>query len=153
MRLEPRLRELMSDWRFWMGVAYFGLSAVVIALFILFNRTAREEAARAASNNAASSTQVGQCFTQVKTLPLTRGFVAGQEAIVDDSLISTRAALNAAPANDPLHLIRVHALLRLERAKVATDRLRRLIEKETPTRKQCLRLARKLHVDASRYIH
>jgi len=51
-------------------IAYFALAVIVASLFVLFNKTAREEAARAATTNAAAATQVGQCsFAAVRTPP------------------------------------------------------------------------------------
>jgi len=142
----------MSTLAFWVLVAYFVLAAVIVSLFVLFNRTAHEEALRAAATKSSASTQVGQCFTSVKNAPIVKGFIASHEAIIDNGLITNRAALQAERANDPLHNVRVHAIARLEKAKRNADGLRRLILANTPTRAACVKLARRLHVDPSRYL-
>ena len=151
-RAERSLRTVMSDWKFWMGVAYFGLAAVIVSLFVLFNRTAHEEAVRAAAASSAAVTQVGQCFTAVKNAPVARGFIAAQEAIIDNGLIANRAALAASPKDDPLRQIRVRSIIRLQGAQKNVKDLRVLIAATTPTEKKCMHLAHILRVDPARYL-
>lgn len=150
-RIERNMREIMSDWRFWMGVAYFGITMTVVALVISFNRIAHEEATRTATARAAAATQVGQCFTAVKNGPVTQGFIDAHEAIIVNGLIANRAALAISPANDPLRTVRLKSIVRLEKAQRNVTQLRRLILAATPTRKKCIELADTLKVDASRY--
>lgn len=147
---ERRARVFLSDWHFWVGVAYFGLAAVVLALYILFGRTAREEASRAAAAKAASTAQVAQCFGGVKNAPVIAGFIRSHEAIIENGLIANRAAIAASPG-DPLNAIRQRSIDRLTAAKANADELRRLIKGTTPTKRACTVLAHKLGVDPSRY--
>lgn len=151
-RFELSIREHMSDWKFWVGVAYLGLILTVVALVVLFNRTAREEASRAASGKAAATTQVGQCFTSVKTAPVLKGFIDAHESIIQNSLLGNEAALKASPKDDPLRGIRVRSIVRLNAAQKNVDELRKLITAGTPTEKKCVALAASLGVDASRYV-
>lgn len=143
-------RTILSDWRFWVGVAYFGIAATVVGLFILFNRTAREEASRAAGARAAASTQVGQCFTSVKNGPVTRGFLASNAAVIENQILANQAAIETQPTS-PLNGIRERSLVRLQKAKTNAGELRDLIAAQIPTLRKCVRLARMLHVDARRY--
>ena len=151
-KVERGLREFLSTWQFWMVLAFFGLAAVSVYSIHLSARQARDEAARLAAANAAASTQVGQCFTAVRNSPVVSGFVDAQEAVIENGLISNRQALNAVPTG-PLRAIRIKSLARLRAAKQNADELRALIRKTTPTRRRCVRLARKLGINASRYTH
>lgn len=149
-KAERNLREVMSSLGFWLLLAYLMLAAVVVSLFVLFGRTAREEAQRTASARAAATTQVGQCFTSVKTAPVLDGFIDSHEAIIDNSLAANRAAILASPG-DPLNSVRRKSIVRLEAAQKNVMQLRTLIVAGTPTEKKCVDLARMLGVDASRY--
>ena len=149
---ERQTREFLADWRLWMVIAYLGLVSVIVALFVLFGRTAHEEAARAAAASAAAVTQVGQCFTAVKNGPVTKGFIDAHEAVIDNSLIANRAALAASPKDDPLRQIRVRSIIRLQAAQNNVKELRSLIAASTPTEKRCVHLARMLRVDPTRYL-
>lgn len=149
MRTE-RAREFLSTLGFWVVVAYFGLAAVVVAVLVLFGRTAREEALRTASARSAASTQVGQCFTAAKNAPVTIGFIDAHEAVIDNGIQANRAALNLRPQGR-LAQVEKQSLIRLEDAKANADALRRLILRTTPTIDKCVDLAKRLEVDASRY--
>lgn len=151
MTRTEKTRSVLSDWRFWITSFGFGLGAVVVALYLAFGRIAHEEAFRAAAAKAANATQVGQCFTSEKNGPVTRGFIAAQGALIENSLLANQAAIKAQP-NDPLTAVREHSLTRLRAAKKNANELRELIDKSIPTKTRCVRLARMLHVDASRYL-
>lgn len=151
MTRTDKVRIFLSDWQFWTGIAYFGIAATVVALFFLFNRTAREEAFRAAGVKAAATSQVAQCFTSYKNGPVTRGFIASHEAIIENSIISNREALKAQPTS-PLTAIRKQSLARLEAAKENANELQVLISKTIPTRNSCIELAHRLNIDPSRYL-
>lgn len=150
-RLERNAREYLSDWRVWMGVAYFGLAMTVVALWILFGRTAHEEALRTSSARASAATQVGQCFTSRKNAPIIEGFLRAHETLIDNSVRVTRESLGLG-RTDPLHKIREQSLKRLLAAKRNAELLARRITKATPTKAACVRLARRLNVDPSRYL-
>lgn len=150
-KLERSLRSFLSDWHVWVGIAYFGLAAVVVALYVLFGRTAHEEANRAASARSAASTQVGQCFVAVRNAPVVEGFLKSHEAIIDNGLLTNRALIRESPG-DPANPVRRSAIARLMEAAENAHQLSRLISATTPTRKSCLALAAQLHVDPSRYL-
>jgi Na+/melibiose symporter-like transporter len=105
MTRTDHVRFALSDWRFWMGIAYFGLVMVIVGLFVLFNRTAREEAARAATAKSAGIAQVSQCFVAVRNAPVVDGFIRSHEAIIENGLLTNKASIAASPG-DPLNPIR-----------------------------------------------
>lgn len=145
-RIRRPVREVLSTWQFWTSIAYFGIAATIVALFVLFNRTAREDAIRVAAARSAAQSQVTQCMTSVKDAPVITGFIDSHEAIIDNGLLSNRAALKVTPSNSPLYKIRAQSIARLEKAKENANDLRQLIDKTTHTKSSCLRLARKLGV-------
>jgi hypothetical protein len=147
---EARTRSILSGWQFWITLAYFGIAATVVALWFAFGKIAHEEANRAASIKAANATQVGQCFTGAKNGPVTKGFVAANLAVIDNSIIANRQALETQP-DSPLTAIRARSLVRLEDARRKTEALSRLIDANVPTTLTCTTLATKLGVDAGRY--
>jgi hypothetical protein len=152
-RVDPeKLRQRLSEWHFWIGIAYIGLAMTVVGLVILFNRTAHEEATRTAKVKADSATQVGQCFTQVKNAPLTRGFLNTQEALIENGILSNEQSLAASRPDDPLRAVRIASLARLSAAKENVSDLKAIILKNTPTEQRCLKLAHTLGVDPTRYL-
>ncbi len=144
--IEPRSRAVLTSLGFWVVIAYFVLAFVVVWLYVLNGREARAGAARAASIKSAATAQVSQCFTSVRNFPLTKGFVDGQLALIDNSLIGSRSALKAQP-NSPLTQTRKNSIRRLTRDRAAAVKLQNLILKNTPTKKKCLALAAKLRID------
>lgn len=153
VRVDPeKLRLRLSDWHFWVGIAYVGLALTVVGLVVLFNRTAHEEATRTATQKAAATTQVAQCFTSVSNAPLLKGFIDAQEAIIENGLLSNQEAVDASSPSDPLYSVRIASIARLTAAKENVMELRRLILKGTPNLAKCLMLAHRLGIDPSRYI-
>lgn len=151
MTRTDRTRTILSDWRFWMTSFGFGLAAVTVALYFAFAKIAHEEAFRAAGMRANNATQVGQCFTSQKNGPVTKGFISANEAVIENSILSNLAAIKAQP-HDPLTGVREHSLDRLRAAKKNANELQDLIDKSIPTKAKCVRLARTLNVDATRYL-
>jgi hypothetical protein len=145
-RFEGIAREFLSDWRFWTGVAYFGIVCTIVALFVLFNRTAREDAYRVASTRAAATAQVVTCFASSKTAPVVRGFLTAHEVVIENSLIANQAALKLLGPRDPLYPILADSIVRLDEAKANAHDLIRLFGKTTPTRTSCTQLAHRLNV-------
>lgn len=147
--LERSVREFLSNWQVWVGIAYFGLAAVVVALFVLFNRTAHEEAVRAATARSAAQAQVSQCVASAKNGPLVRGFANGFRALVENQIETTQGALHVAKPHDPLIPVRERSLRRLFRAEGVAEGLVKIVDARTPSMKSCRVLARKLHVPLS----
>lgn len=152
-RVDPeRLRNFLADWHFWVGVAYFGITATVVGLVVLFNRSAHEEAARTATARATATTQVAQCFTSVANAPLIKGFLDAQAAIIENSLLANQQAVAATRQDDPLLSVRLASIARLTAAKHNNAALHELTLKNTPTVQKCVKLAHTLGVDPNRYI-
>lgn len=149
-----RLRLRLDSWQFWVGVAYFGLALVIVALWVVFSRQSDEAARRAVQQQEAASalkasniSQVNGCITAAQNRPIVFGFINGQAAIINSQILSTSQALALTSADDPLYLVREKALTRLNSAANNNKALKELIIKTTPTLKQCKDLANKLHVD------
>lgn len=143
---ERRIRRRLDDWRFWVGVAYFGLAAVVMGLYLLFGRQSAEAAKRAAIQRASALSEVSNCANSVKNAPVGRGFIATQRAIITNSILTTTAALQAEDANDPLRHVRLASLARLEAGRMNLNRLNAIFIATTPTKAKCNRLAVKLGI-------
>lgn len=142
------LREVLNNWWFWVGIAYFGLAAVVVALYINYGNTAeatskanRQEAISVAATKAANVNAVNQCFTSVKNQPIIEGFADGQLALIDNSLLLIQSAINNSPSDDPLLAGRQASLKRLAVAKVNSLALRALIAQQSRSREECIALA------------
>lgn len=138
---EPSVRHRLDNWRFWVGVAYFGLALVVFGLYVLFTRVSSEAARRAASQRSAAQAQVTQCVTGVKNAPFVHGFVESQRTLVTSQILATQAALAVSSTDDPLYSVRVESLGRLERALASVEKLSDLVSASTPTRAACNKLA------------
>jgi hypothetical protein len=147
-----KVRDRIDNWRFWITAYGVALGLMMVGLYALNNRQVHEQSIRTASMRAASVSQVASCFTDVKNTPITKGFIDSHESLIENSLISTRAALRLTQRADPLYAIRTNSLRRLNRAKRNVIELKRLLLKDRPTMAKCVTLAKNLHVDASRYL-
>ncbi len=150
-RLERPLREFLSDWHFWVSIAYIGLAFLTVWLYVLNGREARAGALRAAAIKSAATSQVSTCFTAVRNAPVTHGFVLAQAAIVDNGILGNESALARARPDDPLNPVRRASLARLRAAKANARSLRALIESSTPSRAKCVTLAKKLKIDPQQF--
>jgi hypothetical protein len=146
-RIEFRVRNFLNDPRVWVGIAYFGLAAVVVALYVAFGRIAKEDASRAALERANAVAAVNSCFTALKQAPVVDGFIDSVELLISDEILTTKQVLAAEAPGDPLRAARQKSLVRLNVAKGNADVLRELIDKTTPTKEKCMRLALRLNVD------
>lgn len=146
---EHSIRSQLDNWRFWVGVAYFGIALTVLGLYVLYSKQANESARRIAIQQATSQSQVTTCFNQVRNAPIIRGFVDGQKALIENNLITTIQSIEASGPKDPLYHIRLRAKLRLTRAESNIFKLEHLIDTTTPSKESCMKLAAKLHVVAS----
>lgn len=135
---------------FWVLLAYIALAAAFVAFVVLFNRTAHEEAARAASAKSAATAEVAQCLSSSRNGPLVKGFANGFAALVENQIYSTQGALKAANPKDPLTPVRERALKRLFRAAGVAQGLVRLVDQTVPSMTSCKQLAARLHVPISR---
>lgn len=142
----PRVRVFLDHWQLWVLVAYFGLAAVTVTLVVLFGRLSKEEAERAAISRANDAARVSQCYASAKSYPDVKGFIDAHQAIVDNSIIATSAALLVTPRSSPFYQIRKQSLIRLRRARDNSEALRLLIVQSRRTPKACRHLAHELKV-------
>lgn len=143
-----RIIKWFDRWQPWMVICYFALAAMIVVLFILFSRTAHEAAAREATQKAANTAQVTQCYAAVRNFPAVNGFIDAQQALISNSLIATTATLRLTDPSSSLYKVRQGSLRRLRADRAKIDALEALIRKNTPTQKQCARLAAMLKVPA-----
>lgn len=145
------MRLRVDSWRFWVGVAYFGIVVTIVGLYIIYTKQNREDTKRVAEARAAAVQQVATCFAGVKNAPVVRGFVAGQKALIVNGIDGNRAALKISQ-DAKLRAVREASLRRLLIADTNNDILAALIKKTTPTRKGCISLAVKTHVPYHQFL-
>lgn len=143
---EKGVRQKLDDWRFWVGVAYFGLVAVVVALFFINRDISREQTREAAEQRASSVSQVSTCADAVRNAPDVEALIAAIRFNVSDRVAATKDAIRVAPEGDPLAKVRQESLVRLRNQLARIDRLTAGFRKSTPTRAKCNALARKVGV-------
>lgn len=132
MRFEPRVRDVLDSWRFWVGVAYFGLAACVVGLFFLYWRGSD---ARADVLNE----RVVTCSRLASAAPGQLGFYdAVAESIQAQIFAAERDIADGKPRQAELNT------LRAAYGKVLFQRARYLTV--TPTADDCHELAKKLGV-------
>lgn len=146
-RLRQQLRPTMDTFNFWVGIAYFGLVAVVVALYFLnqntaanIRRTAADEATHAAEIRSSAESRYSECLNSIPVLVKINRFIEG-ERIVDGALVeNSEANLAATPSGSALYATRVANLRRLRAAKAAAFE----VKFPVPTRAACAALRRRL---------
>ncbi len=66
MSRREQVLDVLDSWRFWVGVAYFGLVAVVIGLWIVNSNTVKNEAVRRVDRQALAIAVVLNCQQEAK---------------------------------------------------------------------------------------
>lgn len=127
----------------WVVVGSLGLSAWT------FVRQSQADTVRAADKKSQSTTQVGQCFQQVKTAPQVLRILGIVDILASNSIIANQQALEAQPTG-PLAKTRRDSLARLEPARNDLRQFIRRTAENAPTRQSCTALARTLGVDPSK---
>lgn len=146
------VRVRVDSWRFWVGVAYLGIVLTIVGLYIVYVKQSREETKRVAEARATAVQQVAGCFAGVKNAPVVAGFIAGERALIVNSIDGNRAALKIHGQPAELTRIRNASLVRLSAARRNVNKLAELIAKTTPTRKACVQLAIHTHVPYQQYV-
>lgn len=141
----------MDDWKFWMGLAYFGLALVVIALWINYDRvsadqarTTRIVAARHADVIANADAQYQQCVKSIPTLTHVNHFLRGVQEVERVLIINSHANHMATPPGSDLYRTQAKNLLRLEDAIRSTHG----VDFTVPTKPKCLALKQRLTKEA-----
>ena len=138
---ESSIRERLDNWRLWVGVAYFGLAAVVVALFFINRDISRQQADSAAKARSASATQVRSCVDAVRNKPDVDGLLDAIRFNIADRITVTVAANEAAAADDPLTNVRASSLTRLHDKLDKLDAFIAKVNDRTPTRSECNEMA------------
>jgi len=144
--LETPLRDRIDNWRFWVGIAYFGLAAVVVALFFLNRDISKQQAESAAKSRAATAAQVRSCADAVRNKPDVDGLLDAIRFNIADRITVTVAAQEAAPPSDPLIVVRQASLDRLHQKLDALDTFIAKVADRTPTKQKCNEMAVRLEV-------
>lgn len=152
---KPTREEILShldNWRWWMTGAYFAGVVILVFVIVLFARTAREEARQASAARVSANNQVVSCFNAVQNAPTYAGIVFSLKTNIDNSLISTEQSLAATGKHDPLRPVRLRARKRLLLAEKGVRDFRNALRAQTPKKKHCVALARKLHIASSPFL-
>lgn len=111
--IELRVRSALSAWQFWMGVAYFGLVAVVVSLFFVASRTihtsneiAREQAIRNGQVRATANATYNACAQSIPELERIGVHLRGVNQLGEVILANAKATLDATPHSDPSYALR-----------------------------------------------
>lgn len=138
-----KLRRYLDDWRFWMGIAYFGLVLVTVALWINYDRvsadtarTIKVEAARHADIVANADAQYTQCVESIPTLRHVNDFIVGVAGLEQALLKNNIAAHQATPPTTPLYAAQI---LNIARLRVAI-RSAKQVAFTVPTKATCVAL-------------
>lgn len=146
-----KIIEAADTWKFWVSAALFGVIVLFILMFFLFKKTVHQDAIREASLKANNAAQVASCFNNVKNAPIIEGFIDAHAAIINNSIISTEAALKVSAPNDPLNVIRRQSLVRLRKARKNSNDLKELLAAQNVTEGDCIKLAKRLNVPSAVY--
>lgn len=113
----------LDNWRFWMGVAYFGLVLVIVALWVDWARTnadvartSRVVAERHADIVANADAQYQQCLSSIPTFRHVNRFVSGVELVEQALLTNAKAAHVATPPGSALYVAQAKNIVRLREA-------------------------------------
>lgn len=148
-KVESRVRKYLDSWRFWMGVAYFGLAMCMLALYVLFATQADERAARLAQQRALNTSQVSQCLQSLDSGPAIRAITASLEETTRNAIITTEDLLARAPVGE-VAAIRRASLVKLRQSLVGIREFDSRIVETTPTLQECRGLAERLDVDIAK---
>lgn len=146
------VRVKVDNWRFWMVIAYFGIVLALCGLLAVYLKASSEETKRIAETRASAIQQVTSCFVAVKNAPVVAGFVAGTKALIANGIDGNEAALEIKGQPPKLVKIRHQSITRLTKARRNVNNLAALIQKTTPTKKGCVKLAVKTRVPYQQFL-
>lgn len=137
---EKATRAVLDSWQFWMGVAYFGLVLVVVALYFqngridnAQRRADRAETLHLASVTAEASSAYTQCVLSIPTLQKVDTFVRGVQELHQTLLTNARLAHQATPPGTAAYRVQASNLIRLRHSADAVKGL----TFHVPTVKEC----------------
>lgn len=136
-----RLR--LSDWKFWMGVAYFMLVWVSVATLVDYthashaiSKTQRLVIEHNAEQAAARQARVQQCFAQIPLSEQIDKFLDGVREFHVIVTNNNKALADATPKDSPLYTIRLRNYQRLKATIPQVSSVRFPV----PTKPYCRRL-------------
>lgn len=124
--MRQRMLKVFSHWGPWMVIAYFGIVAVIVALFTLNSQTIKRDAAQEAT--------VARCISSRPTLLRFQTHVRGVGELAQVLVHNSRYRLRNLPDGDPEKKIaraNLHRLARAERKVAALPTV------HVPTRAEC----------------
>ncbi len=133
-----RIRASLDSWPFWVGIAYFGLAAVTVALWVNYTRVStdqRHTAIVVAERGADIQAQYQVCLKSVPVIGKFDRFVHGVQTVNETLLRNSIASHTATPRGTALYRAQVRNIARLRGALRETSGLSIPIA----TKKECLR--------------
>jgi hypothetical protein len=130
----------LDGWQFWVGVAYFGLAMVTVALWVSFARETRQAQARRADIIANADAQYTQCITSIPTLGRIDSFIDGVRGTNAVLLRNALASHAATPPGSELYRVQILNIARLRASVKSAEGVRFPI----PTRAECSALRNRL---------
>ncbi len=116
------LRRRVDTWHFWVGIAYFAIVAVIVALWVNYNQVSRDQsrtaqlvAARHADVVANADAQYIQCVKSIPTLTRINLFLNGVQS-VDGVLLKNSLAVHSVTPAGPTFQAQIKNIARLRRA-------------------------------------
>lgn len=106
--MRKRTLKFFSHWGPWMVIAYFGIVAVIVALFTLNSQTIKEDAAQAAASS--------RCIASRPTLLKFRDHIQGVNEFAHVLAVNSRNVLAQTPRDDPQYAVRQANLARILKA-------------------------------------
>lgn len=110
------MRTLLHSWRFWMVMAFFGLSGVVVGLYVQngkINATEREHVKIEAVQQAAANARVAQCLASRPALHRFDEFVSAVLLLHESLVENAKTTLDATPRSSPAYALRLRGYKRL----------------------------------------
>ena len=148
MTREERLRYRLDNWKLWVGIAYFGLIFVIMALFFLNRDISQAQADRAAEQKSSQIAQVQTCRQRAQTGPDVQAIITLVRLNAENTIAAAKAAIATDP-DGPLTEVRLASIARSERNLDRMTRFQQAISEQTPTLDECNALAKKLGVQST----
>ena len=124
--MKDSIRVRLSHWGPWMIVAYAGLGALIVALFVVNSNTIKSDAAKAAA--------VSRCLSSRPTLLKFQKHIQGVYELSTVLDTNSRNVLAETPKNDPQYHVRKANLARLLKAH---QKIGALPTFHVPTKAEC----------------
>jgi len=151
-KAERSLRGLFSDLRVWILIAYVGLAALVVGLYVVNTRTARantrvakeaavrqaERLASAKAGTLARKLKEAQCLQSRPQLRKINAFAAGVEELARILYANSQELVSATPPSDGQYQVRLRNSRRIARTVPAVSG----IHFHVPTTAECHRLGK-----------